>query len=130
MIRKLPSFIFAIITLSLQVIFIIILLIVSKLGSGIDGLVMALWTWPLFFMGILALVLGLIALRKSEDKKKSHSHGYYGRLGYLTFYNICVFARVLYWNRASTILLFDKRLLEEVVFFFFIIRKNHHFDIR
>ena len=71
MIRKLPSFIFAIITLSLQVIFIIILLIVSKLGSMIDGLVMALWTWPLFFMGILALVLGLIALRKSEDKKKA-----------------------------------------------------------
>ena len=71
MIRKLPSFIFAIITLSLQVIFIIILLIVSKFGSMIDGLVMALWTWPLFFMGILALVLGLIALRKSEDKKKA-----------------------------------------------------------
>lgn len=37
----------------------------------IDGLVMALWTWPLFFMGILALVLGLIALRKNEDKKKA-----------------------------------------------------------
>ena len=64
-------FIFAIITLSLQVIFIIMLLIVSKLGSMIDGLAMALWTWPLFFMGILALALGLIALYKSEDKKKA-----------------------------------------------------------
>ena len=64
-------FIFAIITLSLQVIFIIMLLVVSKLGSMVDGLAMALWTWPLFFMGILALVLGLIALRKSEDKKKA-----------------------------------------------------------
>ena len=70
MIRKLPSFIFAIVTLSLQVIFIIILLIVSKFGSMIDGLVMALWTWPLFFMGILALVLGLRSLIKDKDNKK------------------------------------------------------------
>ena len=64
-------FIFAIITLSLQVIFIIMLLVVSKLGSMIDGLAMALWTWPLFFVGILALVFGLKALHKSEDKKKA-----------------------------------------------------------
>ena len=71
MIRKLPSFIFAIITLSLQIIFIIILLIVSKFGSMIDGLVMALWTWPLFFMGILALAFGIKTLFKSEDKKKA-----------------------------------------------------------
>ena len=63
-------FIFAIITLSLQVIFIIMLLVVSKLGSMINGLAMALWTWPLFFLGIISLVLGLTSLRE-ENKKKA-----------------------------------------------------------
>ena len=69
--KQTVPFIFAIITLSLQVVFVIMLLFVSKLGSMVDGLVMALWTWPLLLMGILSLVFGLVLLRKEEYKKKA-----------------------------------------------------------
>ena len=46
------------------------LLIVSKVGSMVDGLAMALWTWPLFFMGVIALALGLSSIIKDKANKK------------------------------------------------------------
>ena len=71
MIKKIPSLVLAIIVLSLQVIITVILFVVAKLGDSLAGLIMAIWTWPLFFLGLISLVFSLVSLRKEDYKKKA-----------------------------------------------------------
>ena len=71
MITKRVPFIFSIIVLSLEVIYTIIMFVLSKLGSDIDYLVLALWSIPLLPLAIISLVGGLIHIRDAENKKKA-----------------------------------------------------------
>ena len=70
MIRKVPAFILGIITLSIEVIYNIIMLFIYKMGDSIDSLVLALWSWPLLLLVILTFVLSVVRFHKTEEKSK------------------------------------------------------------
>ena len=70
MIRKVPAFVLGIITLSIEVIYNIIMLFIYKMGDSIDSLVLALWSWPLLLLVILTFVLSIVRFHKTEEKSK------------------------------------------------------------
>ena len=71
MITNRVPFVYSIVVLSLELIYTIIMVIVSKLGNEIDYLVLALWSIPLLPLAILSLIGGFIHLRHEEVKKKA-----------------------------------------------------------
>lgn len=71
MITNRVPFVYSIVVLSLELIYTIIMVIVSKLGNEIDYLVLALWSIPLLPLAILSLIGGFIHLRYEEVKKKA-----------------------------------------------------------
>ena len=71
MITQRVPFVYSIVVLALEFIYTIIMLVVSKVGSDIDYLVLALWSIPLLPLAILALIGGFIHLKYEEVKKKA-----------------------------------------------------------
>ena len=92
MMTKRVPFVYSIIVLSLELIYTIIMVIVSKIGKDIDYLVLALWSFPLIPLVIVSFVGGLIHLRRSEDKKKATATMIMGTVAilYLAIYAFCV----------------------------------------
>ena len=71
MIRKVPAYILCIITLSIEVIYNIIMLFIYKISSNsIDSLVLALWSWPLLLLVIVTFVVSIVRFHKQENKNK------------------------------------------------------------
>ena len=64
-------FILGIITLALEFIASIGVLLIYKLGSHMDGIALALWTWPLLILAILVTIFGAVNIRKPERRKKA-----------------------------------------------------------
>ena len=92
MITKRVPFIYSIIVLSLELIYTIIMLVLSKLGSNIDYLVLALWSIPLLPLAIISLAGGLIHIRQVENKKKATACIIMGSVAifYFFIYAICM----------------------------------------
>ena len=71
MIRKFPAYILCIITLSIEVVYNIIMLFIYKMSySSIDALVLALWSFPLLFLVIFTFIASIIGICKKGDKSK------------------------------------------------------------
>ena len=92
MITKRVPFIYSIVILSLELIYTIIMFVVSKLGSQIDYLVLALWSIPLLPLAIISLVGGIIHIRRDENKKKATAVIIMGAVAivYFCIYAICM----------------------------------------
>ena len=64
-------FIISIITLSLELAANIIMLFIYKMGdSTIEGLALALWSWPLLILVIISLLASIIRFRHKEERNK------------------------------------------------------------
>ena len=71
MIRKVPAFILCIITLSIEVIYNIIMLFIYKMSNNsIDSLVLALWSWPLLFLVLITFIESIVRFHKVEKRNK------------------------------------------------------------
>ena len=70
MIRKVPAFILGIITLSIEVIYNIIMLFIYKMGDSLDALILALWSWPLLLLVIMTFIVSIVSFHKREKKSK------------------------------------------------------------
>lgn len=92
MISKRVPFIYSIIVLAVELIYTIIMLVLSKVGSDIDYLVLALWSLPLLPLAIISLVGGLIHIRHAENKKKATAVIIMGAVAifYFFIYAICM----------------------------------------
>ena len=60
-----------VVTLVLEFIASIGVFLIHRFGSGIDAMVLAMWSWPLLALAIVVLVLGLISIHKTEKRKKA-----------------------------------------------------------
>ena len=92
MIKNRVPFVYSIVVLSLELIYTIIMVVISKIGSNIDYLVLALWSIPLLPLAILSLIGGFIHLRYEEVKKKAIATIIMGSVAiiYLFLYAICI----------------------------------------
>ena len=94
MIRKGPTFIFGIVTLSLEVVASIIMLFIYKMNDSlVEALALALWSWPLLILSLVTLVLAVIKMSEREEKTKrdiaSLIMGIVSLI-YFAFYAICL----------------------------------------
>ena len=92
MIKNRVPFVYSIVVLSLELIYTIIMVVISKIGSNIDYLVLALWSIPLLTLAILSLIGGFIHLRYEEVKKKAIAVIIMGAVAifYFFIYAICI----------------------------------------